>query len=87
MKSYSDDIPNISTKDMKKNIEVGAETNELVKANLGAIHDHDFKISEELKTVKGQQSLQLVLLIITLAASLGTLYMTVIHPMLTTTGS
>ena len=53
MRSYSDDIPNVSTEEFKRSADVADQTNQLVKNNLAEIEAvaHNLQaVSEEVRT-------------------------------------
>ena len=52
MKSYSDDIPNVSTEEFKRSASVGDETNELVKTNLSEIKNVGDEVAANLSMSK-----------------------------------
>lgn len=73
MKSYSDDIPNVSTDEIKRSAAVGEETNALVKDNLIAIRAHDDLERKRLEDIDARIKLCFYMSVLTAAVSLVTL--------------
>ena len=69
MKSYSDDIPNVSTDELKRTAAVGDETNTLVKKNLGAINELGVHLEAHLRKIRAQGALNTFLLVLALGVS------------------
>ena len=69
MKSYSDDIPNVSTDELKRSAAIADETNGLVKKNLGAINELGIHMEAHLRKIRAQGALNTFLLVLTLGVS------------------
>lgn len=48
MKSYSNDIPNVSTEEIKRSTKIAEDTNKLVKNNLDAIKDLETTLNKSI---------------------------------------
>jgi len=73
MKSYSDNIPNISTDEIKRSAVVTEETHTLVKDNLEAIEALSSRTNYQLNSVKSHLGWNTFLLMLTLGMSTVTL--------------
>lgn len=81
MKSYSDDIPNISTEEIKKSVKLTEDSNNLITNNLEAIRLHDQKAAQAFKCVRRHQWINTGLLILILLGAVGsTVYFHLFHP-------
>ncbi len=79
MKSYSNDIPNISTEELKRSVEIGDETNGLIKKNyheLQLVQHNVENIKQQVKTVKTLTVLIATISVLTLSALGGLIYLT-----------
>ena len=81
MKSYSNEIPNISTEELQKNIKTTEESNTLIMNNLEAIRLHDQKAAQAFKCVRRHQWINTGLLLLILLGAVGsTVYFHLFHP-------
>ena len=71
MKSYSNDIPNISTEEMKKTIRINDETNNLVKTNLATMQQFEEEVREICEQFNKKLTMVAVLAGLTLVCVVG----------------
>jgi len=74
MKSYSDDIPNVSSEELQRSIGVADKTNELVKDNLDSIVVTRNELSRQINGIRKQQLFVTIGMILTLGTCLVTLF-------------
>lgn len=71
MKSYADDIPNVSTEELKRTASLTEHSNDLLKQYIVKLEEHEGRVNEQLIIIKKVLRWNTIMLAVTTVAAAG----------------